>query len=441
VDGVRVNNQAAVASEAFNGWSTPSRANDLNPEEIESIEVLKGPSAATIYGTEASNGVIQIITKRGRAGRPTIDVHGDVGANWLMNPENRYSPNYYIGADGDIHEYNVLKFRESRGFPAIFTTGMPVAAGASLSGGSDQLRYFFSADFNRDEGYLSYNFQNKYSGRANISYSTANDKFKIDLSLGAIRSKSRSAQGVQAITTSILCSCNFPGCEPDPADPDHTGYNSNGHGFQFYRPEDYNDVDALDHVDRTMFSIQLNHRPNSWLRHHLTVGPDFTNNRSSLLVPRLDSYDPAFFDLSDGFKSGRELRTTFMSLDYGASADWRAGKNLLTTTSAGMQYYYKQFDQLRGEGRVFSIPGPSDITGATNRVSTELFQENKSFGLYAQEQLAWKNRLFVTGALRAEDNSAFGSNFSAAYYPKFSFSWVLTDEPFLAKSRIFSQLP
>jgi TonB-dependent SusC/RagA subfamily outer membrane receptor len=94
IDGVRSNNQAAVFSYGFaGGQESPSRINDLDPEEIESIEVLKGPSAATIYGTEASNGVIQIITKRGRAGRPTIDSHFSAGAAWLSDPENRYPAN------------------------------------------------------------------------------------------------------------------------------------------------------------------------------------------------------------------------------------------------------------------------------------------------------------------------------------------------------------
>jgi TonB-linked SusC/RagA family outer membrane protein len=440
VDGVRVNNQAAVASEGLGGWAGSSRVNDLNPEEIESIEVLKGPSAATIYGTEASNGVIQIITKRGRAGRPTFDVHLDGGANWLMNPEGRYSPNYYFGRDGQLHEFRVLEFRNEAGLPRIFSTGTPLAMGASLSGGTDQLRYFFSADFNRDEGYFNYNWQNKYTGRANLTYSTPNDKFKVDVSLGAIRARTRAASGVQAMTTSILWACNFPGCEPDPADPDNTGYNSTGGGFQFYRPEDYYGVFGYDNVDRTMFSLQLNHRPTTWLRHRLTIGPDFVSNRSSLLVERNDSYEPAFFDLSDGFKSGRETHSTYLTVDYGASADFTGVRNLVATTSAGAQYYYKQFDVLRGEGRVFSIPGQSDITGAAQRQAVESFLENKTFGIYAQEQLAWKNRFFLTGAVRADDNSSFGSEFNIAVYPKVSFSWVLSEERFLADSRLLSSL-
>jgi len=74
VDGIRVNSSANQRSDAFQNFSgeSASRVNDLNPEEIESIEVLKGPAAATIYGTEASNGVSQIITKRGKSGRSTF---------------------------------------------------------------------------------------------------------------------------------------------------------------------------------------------------------------------------------------------------------------------------------------------------------------------------------------------------------------------------------
>src|SRR5436305_6632359 len=72
IDGVRADNSAGSNSVAFSGGGdTPSRINDLDPDDIESIQVLKGPSAATLYGTEASNGVIQIITKHGTAGRPT----------------------------------------------------------------------------------------------------------------------------------------------------------------------------------------------------------------------------------------------------------------------------------------------------------------------------------------------------------------------------------
>ena len=439
VDGVRVNNQAATRSLGFNGQESPSRINDLNPEEIESIEVLKGPSAATIYGTEASNGVIQIITKRGRGGRPTYEAHVDAGANWISNPWDRYPKDYYVSrVDNSIKVFDVQRFRRSRGFPDIFSTGTPLAAGTSISGGSDQLRYFFSGDYNRDEGPVDYNWQNKNAIRSNLSYSSPSNKFKMDLSLGYVRSRTRGASGVQPITTSILWACNFPWCEPS-GDTTKTGWNGAGHGFQFYRPEDYQGVQGFDNIDKLTMSIQLTHRPFPWLRHRLAVGPDYTNNKSSQLVFRdATGYNP-FFAASLGQKQALQLRSTFLTVDYGASADWNVSKSLISTTSAGAQYYSKVFDQVLAQGFEFPIPGPSDVGGGARRDGAESFAQNKNFGMYVQEQLALKNRIFLTGAVRADDNSAFGSNFDAVYYPKVSLAWVLSEESFLSKLNWLTQ--
>src|SRR5439155_23234677 len=200
VDGVRVNNQNAVPSSApFGAWDEASRVNDLDPEEIESIEVLKGPSAATIYGTEASNGVIQIITKRGRAGRPTIESHLSHGAAWISNPENRYPTNWYLIRNGDyrnpsdIREFNVQKFQTEHGFPRIFSTGQLLSGGGSISGGTDNIRYYVSGDYGHDEGAVTYNWQNKLSSRANIGYVSNDARLRIDVGVGAIRTRTRSA--------------------------------------------------------------------------------------------------------------------------------------------------------------------------------------------------------------------------------------------------------
>src|SRR5207249_3386654 len=178
---------------------------------------------------------------------------------------------------------------------------------------------FFSSDFNRDEGVVDYNWQNKYSGRANVSYTTPNDKLKVDVSLGAIRSRARGASGVQPITTSILWACNFPGCEPKRSvtngvqDSLTTGWNDAGHGYQFYRPEDYDGVAAYDNIDRVIFSLALNYRPLPWLRHRLTVGPDFTNNKSSKVVNRYPTARRPFFTSSDGLAQARQNRATFLT--------------------------------------------------------------------------------------------------------------------------------
>ena len=440
VDGIRVNNQGAVNSEAFaGGQESPSRINDLNPEEIESIQVLKGPSAATIYGTEASNGVIQITTKRGKAGKPVFDVHLDAGANWISNPDGRYADTYYYSPTTQkVTAFDVQQHNRDLGYPDIFRTGGPLSLGASVSGGTESVRYYAGADYGRDEGAVSYNWQNKLTTRANVSYTSP--KFRADLSLGTVTSKLQGASGFQPITTSIVWSCPFPGCEPTPGpDSSTTGYNDITRGFIGYRPEDYDQVEGLDQIDRTTLSLRLSHNPTSWLRHSLVVGPDYTNDRSSLLVNRFAGYNP-FFSQGLGYKSSRQVRTTWITADYGAAADAHLTTGLVSTTSVGAQYYVKRFEQVYAQGQTFAIPGPSDVNGGATILASEAFLENKTFGVYAQEQLAWKNRLFMTAALRGDDNSAFGSNFGAVYYPKFSLAWVASDEPFLANSSVVSQL-
>jgi TonB-dependent SusC/RagA subfamily outer membrane receptor len=96
VDGVRVDNAQGTGpnNQSF-GASTTTRWNDFNPDDIESIEIVKGASAATLYGTEAANGVIQIITKKGAQGRPAWDLTVRGGTNQFANQDSRLWTNYW----------------------------------------------------------------------------------------------------------------------------------------------------------------------------------------------------------------------------------------------------------------------------------------------------------------------------------------------------------
>ncbi len=129
IDGVRVNN-AAADNGSFPGVGVdsrypPSRINDLNPSEIESIEIIKGPAAATLYGTEASNGVINVLTKRGVRGAATVSYQVKQGANWLPNPENLFQHSYYKTAAGEIVDANVLAHDRTVGIPRELLRALP----------------------------------------------------------------------------------------------------------------------------------------------------------------------------------------------------------------------------------------------------------------------------------------------------------------------------
>jgi TonB-dependent SusC/RagA subfamily outer membrane receptor len=118
VDGVRVNNEtgSGISVQAF-GSGVVSRLNDFDPSQIESIEILKGPAAATLYGTEAARGVINIITKKGVEGGHRFSMTVRQGTNDFANAAGRMPVNYWRDAQGNVQSLNVTQLREDQGLP------------------------------------------------------------------------------------------------------------------------------------------------------------------------------------------------------------------------------------------------------------------------------------------------------------------------------------
>lgn len=180
IDGVRMTSTNGSFSTATGngassntGGNNASRVGDLNPEEIESIEIVKGPSAATLYGTDAANGVILVTTKRGRAGTAQWNVYGEGG---IISDRNDYPWAYTLfgtRTDGvtptapsfcnlqrvgtglckvdSIGALNIFK----EGDLTPVGTGNRHQAGVQVSGGTEQIRYFMAAENENEVGVLS----------------------------------------------------------------------------------------------------------------------------------------------------------------------------------------------------------------------------------------------------------------------------------------------
>lgn len=451
VDGVRVNGQesnSAFGSYGYSSNSQPSRILDFNPDEIEDIEIIKGPAAATLYGTEASNGVINIITKKGRTGAPRINLTIKQGANFYPDVYNMFPEAWYlcngvsqnVDVDdslrcnpGEVTPFNVLKTDRDVYGNEWFQAGHSHSYGADVTGGSQQITYFVSADWDRDEGVVSYNWRNRMSGRANLTY-TPNDRLNLNFGLGAIRSKSQSASAQQALPTAIIWACPAPGCEagdenaPSRIDGPYRGYIA-------YLPEAYEDeIEGFQHVDRTTFSLEVKHEPLAWLTHRGIVGGDFTTVKNSELyraTGNIGQFTPW------GRKSVINLQTSYFSLDYQANGIAELMDGLKLTTSGGVQYYQRQEASTLSHGETFPVEALETVSSGSEKQAAEDFLENKTFGAYLQEQIGWQDKLFLTGAVRGDDNSAFGKDFDFVVYPKLSASYVISDEPFFADAASF----
>lgn len=423
VDGVRVANDVSTGPQSqFFGSAVISRMNDISPDDIESIEVIKGPAAATLYGTEANNGVIQIITKRGRAGRTTFTLDTRAGANWFNDAQERIGYTYNRHpVTGEIQRWSAVEQEEARGTP-LFKTGQTQQYNLSLSGGSEQVRYFLSSGYENTTGIEPTNDLWRYSGRANISIMPT-PTLDLTASVGLTQQKIH----VPLEAGGGMWFSAFFGQAP------RTAVDTLRRGFFSAPPEAFwNAFENSQRVSRTISSITLNHRPADWFTQRLVAGYDQTGEDNVGLTQRMGPELRRFFTNpvdQNGGKLSRRRELGVASVDYGLTARANVRRGIVATTSGGAQFFRRNTYALAARGEGFATAGLSVIDAAALTFGGEAFVTNSTLGFYAQEQLSIGERLYLTAGLRVDDNSAFGSNFSWVQYPKFAASWVASEEP------------
>jgi len=439
IDGVRANSAGPGEDVTLGvGNSRPaSRLNDISPEMIESIEVIKGPAAATLYGTEASNGVINIITKQGSAGDPIFTLTTKVGQNWYPDPKKHWPGSYFtcrgtgthgctpgevVGVNVFMEDYRELGLDH-------FRVGTPKGIAGSVAGGTDRLRYNFLLDWDRDEAPMRTNHQDRLSARANLNWLPRED-LTVTFGLGVVRSELLSSTSNQpAVVTGFHWSCPGAGCERGTGLPN--ALDGAFRGYIAYLPEMYEEyLRAGQDVNRNTYSLTMLHRPFDWFSQRLILGMDHTETQGWRTHRHTDG------KVGISFRNGArqvEYRTTQnLSIDYSVTGTWNPTSNLSLATSSGIQHYDRTSEWLLGSGTVFAVPALRTISAGENQTTSDGFIANKTIGVYIQEQLSWDNRLFLTAAVRGDDNSAFGSDFNFVVYPKVSASWVASEQGFMA---------
>jgi TonB-linked SusC/RagA family outer membrane protein len=418
IDGVRMDSDPSRGP-VQRGGAGASRLNDINPEDIESIEVIKGPAASTLYGTEASNGVIQIITKRGKAGRTRFDFTTRQGTNWLANPEGRSGLLYgRVATTGEIISFNLYQHEKESGNGPIFTNGKNQGYSMGLSGGTETNRYYLTTDYNDDVGVVSYNYDKKFSARANVDV-LANKQVQLQASAGHIRDRTRLAQGAIDIDPFSNLVWGTP-----------LTMTTTKRGFGTAPPEEWSSVESRADNDRTTLSLTGTYTPREFFTNRLVVGLDVSDEDNSILYPKaVPGTWLALAANAAGNKQVQRVSRQFFTLDYGGSLKYGLNDAIRFTTSGGLQAYRSELSAITATALIFPATPITAVTGGTNRNGLEDFVANATVGVFGQQQVAWNNRVFVTAALRGDDNSAFGKDFSAAYYPKVSGSWVISEEP------------
>ena len=458
VDGIRVAERGVPLS-VYAGGGSPSFLNDINPEDIESIEVVKGPSAATLYGTQAANGVIRITTKRGKPGPARWNIYTEHGR---VEDPNKYLSVWFSQRQGGGGQ--CFPFQKALGQCAIaglFTKDIlrepetsPLKKayrsqyGVQVNGGTDAARYFVGAELEDQGGMfkmpkseiafiktlrgadavipanqLEPNSLRKVNVRGNLSINLSN---KADFSVNTgfvntdnlIPQTGDNLEGVFAAATYGTA---------DPTAPSPFGFARPAYGFAntIYRKNNH-----------FIQSGNLNFRPFNWLSSRATAGLDYIGYEDQALARNGESCP--FCGNGDGYRSLNRFQSYKYSLDLGATATFKLTKRIGSKTSVGGQYGKDNLTASLNLGQVLA-PGGETFTGAANKTSSELTVRSVTFGTYVEQQFSLDDRFFVTGAVRVDQNSSFGRNSRSATYPKIGSSLVIMeprDAGFLSSLRL-----
>jgi len=341
IDGVRVNNSTNLGPAGIPGGlgsqgnPVESRMNDINPADIESIEIIKGPSAATLYGTEAANGVIHIITKKGASGRAELRTVVTEGPMWFRDAEGRVPTNYDSTKAGIIVPWNGVKAMSDSGTP-IFKTGLERHYSTAVVGGIDQLRYYASLGYENDYGIEPNNLQRAFNSHLNVStpLGTSTD---VSTSLNFIDMSTHLGAdvGASALLGAMAGhSLLFP--------PASLGFYP---GFPPTVPQTL--YDNATGLNRFTGSTTINNQLTRWFTHRAVLGLDYTDQDDRAIEhfapPQLSPFLSA---AAAGGRIGQTLRrTTLITADYAGTAKLDVTRQLVSSTSIGGQFNNSEANQ------------------------------------------------------------------------------------------------
>lgn len=386
---------------AFSGGAGEDRLSDLNPDEIDRVEVLKGPAAATLYGSEASGGVIQIFTKRGRNNTPAqFTFSTSVGYN-------RHRANFptslrstFRGKDGTVP----LDPNES-----LIENGLINSYDLTVDGGGENVTYFVAGGFSYEEGSIKPNDQKRANLRLNLNW-TAGENLTVGVTSGYVRNRIYSLQSGNnwlGIYTNAMLTNPLNATAEEPY----------GGGLDV-NVEDAKALQTYSDADRWQGSVTLTYNPRPYFSHKMTLGLDAVADEKTRYMPFGRHYT---YIGRDGERNIGYRRVRNFTGDYVGNLDYDIpflGEGIAGSFAFGAQGYWETQSYSMATGRTFAGSGVTTVSGAAETFGAETSLEEINLGFFGQNRFDIGDDLFVTAAVRVDGNSAFGENYGFQVYPK-----------------------
>ncbi|WP_242928346.1 SusC/RagA family TonB-linked outer membrane protein [Pontibacter vulgaris] len=424
VDGVIINNGSPELIDL--GGYAQNRLVDINPNDIDRIEIIKGAAAAAIYGSRASNGVVQIFTKRGKEGKPKVSASTQFRISEVRKTlDYNDHPFRFINTDPlDKTQEPVQRYDYQ---DKIFRTAYGTENNVSVSGGSATTQYFLSGNFLSNQGIIDGSAFNRGGARLRIDQ-TLNDWMSVSLGANYVLSTSKEIPNgglseAYGALTGFIFSNNF--INPEPV---NGVYPSTAPTAILRRTNPLEAINRFDFGQRTnrfIGDFQVMLTPINNLNINYTLGYDNSTQIATGFIPvrnTTPSYDAGY--------SRRADRTSYLlNNDLNVSYKATLGDWLVSTTGAGAT---AQIEKNYTTGITATQLGPiAEIsTNGATVVAGESRVDINILGFFAQQTFGIGDRLFLTGAGRYDVSSVFGPDNRWQFYPKVSGSYLISNEKF-----------
>ena len=447
IDGVRVDNGGGFAGVSAGGGGTPSRLDDLNPASIERVEILKGAAAATLYGSQASAGVIQIFTKQGSPSPIKFSV--EVQQMSTQFRDEAFKPNAGFARDSaqaaninTIFNINVKPFEvfERKLVDGLidnnfFGSGMGKSYSVSASGGGSGVTYFVNGR------YLTQG--SPINPSKDVFFGKSFGEGKNELQRGQINAT------INVVPTDVLrlrLSTFYTNVNQETIDNNNNIYAPFGR-LQFSKPELAQKIgiggattdnafgnkefatlretlhqETKDQTNHGNFAFTASYNIGKEFFLETTAGVDYVSQRSSNFNPfgwNVDNKVTA--DVFGALSIGTNIKKQ-LTLDSKGIWNKNFTDELASQLIVGLQGFQTVVTTAGGYGQTFPGPGIEILGAGQIQTSYSGFSEIKQLGWLAQEQLSYNDWAFVTAGIRFDANSAFGTEFKTVNYPKLSLS-------------------
>lgn len=456
IDGVIVDNSttrvtntdATYSGGNFVGSIGQNRLVDINPDDIERIEVLNGAAAAAIYGSRANAGVVQIFTKKGSTGAPVVSLNTSVNMNELRKKLTVNQAPVKFGGSPATQTQTILTPSITNTTPVtrynyqdlIFHTALGTDNTVSVSGGRDKTKYYTSASYLYNGGIVRNTDFSRYSFRLNLDQ-VLNNWASFNVTMNYIYDKTNEKPDGNSFfspTNSVTIIGNYYDIQHRDALGNLQAVGERGRVNPASVIDDFRQQQQTNRII-TGAGLKLTPITNLTVDYHMGID-NYNQDGTTFIPPYAYNVSLAFFGggpsldpTQNGYASTGTNTSFLINHDLNLTYNWKISDDLASVTQVGYSQQYQKMHFSLQQGRGLP-PYVQTVSGASTAIpGSDQRTELSISGEFIQQNFKYKNQLFITGAVRNDGSSVFGPGQRNQVYTKLSGSYVISGTDFWGK--------